>query len=269
MAQPPAVYPHGQHESVVRSYRWRTVENSAAYLADDLRAGATVLDVGCGPGSITADIAERVAPGRVVAVDASADAVAKARQAAAEQGVQGVEFAVADAHALDGPDDTFDVVHAHQVLQYAADPVRALSEMRRVCRPGGIVGARDADHAMMGWYPEVPELTEWMSLYQRIARRDGGEPNAGRRLLSWARCAGLTDITCTTSTWCYATADERAWWSEVWSQRITSSGLAAQALDEGLATADDLQRIADGWRVWGQADDGWFTIVHGEIRCRV
>ncbi|CAM3861570.1 hypothetical protein NORO109296_11215 [Nocardiopsis rhodophaea] len=133
----------------------------------------------------------------------------------------------------------------------------------------GPIGARDADYAMMGWHPEVPELGAWMALYQRVARRDGGEPNAGRRLLSWARRAGLTDVTCTTSTWCYATPDERAWWSEVWSQRITSSGLAAQALGEGLATADDLQRIADGWRAWGRAEDGWFTIVHGEVRCRV
>ncbi|GAA1996671.1 hypothetical protein GCM10009799_24470 [Nocardiopsis rhodophaea] len=137
MVRPQAVYPHGQHASVVRSYQRRTVANSAAYLADELRPGSAVLDVGCGPGSITADIAERVSPGRVVAVDASPEAVATARRTAADHGVRGVEFAVADVHALDFPDATFDVVHAHQVLQYVADPVRALSEMRRVCRPGG------------------------------------------------------------------------------------------------------------------------------------
>ena len=138
-------YTHGHHPSVLSAHRWRTVDNSAAYLAGHLRPGMSVLDVGCGPGTITAGLAERVAPGRVVAADAAETVLDEARANTA--GLDNVEFAVADVHALDFPDGTFDVVHAHQVLQHVADPVGALREMRRVTRPGGIVAARDVDYA--------------------------------------------------------------------------------------------------------------------------
>src|SRR6266702_3009156 len=66
-----ATYTHGHHESVLRSHTWRTAQNSAAYLLPQLRPGMSVLDVGCGPGTITADLAALVAPGRVVALDSA------------------------------------------------------------------------------------------------------------------------------------------------------------------------------------------------------
>lgn len=137
-ARESAVYTHGHHESVLRSHRWRTAANSAAYLVPELRPGMRLLDVGCGPGTITADLAELVAPGgRVTAVDAAEDVLEQAAAHVKERGPAGaVDFAVADVHALDFPDDSFDVVHAHQVLQHVGDPVRALREMRRVSPAG-------------------------------------------------------------------------------------------------------------------------------------
>ncbi|MGJ3561710.1 class I SAM-dependent methyltransferase [Streptomyces sp. INA 01156] len=72
---------------------------------------------------------------------------------AAGRGLTNTAFTVGDVHALDFPDDTFSVVHAHQVLQHVGDPVRALREMMRVTRPGGFVAVRDADYAAMTWYP--------------------------------------------------------------------------------------------------------------------
>src|SRR4051812_18442352 len=140
-----AVYTHGHHESVLRSHRWRTAENSAAYLLPHLAPGRSLLDVGSGPGTITVDLARRVAPGRVTAVEVTAEALELTRAEAAAQGLDTIDYAVADVHDLDRGDDSFDVVHAHQVLQHVADPVRALEEMRRVCRPGGVVAARDSD----------------------------------------------------------------------------------------------------------------------------
>jgi SAM-dependent methyltransferase len=261
-------YPHGHHESVLRSQRWRTAENSAAYLLPRLTPGASVLDVGCGPGTITADLAARVDPGRVTAVEVTADVLALARREAAAHGRTNVDFVVSDVHALDFADDTFDVVHAHQVLQHVTDPVAALREMLRVCRPGGTVAARDGDYAAFTWYPELPELAEWLRLYRTVARSNGGEPDAGRRLLSWARDAGFGTVTATASTWCFATPEDRAWWGGMWAERITESRIARQAVASGLATPADLRRIAAGWRAWTDAGDGWFAILHGEILCR-
>ncbi|MFE0644006.1 class I SAM-dependent methyltransferase [Streptomyces sp. NPDC058877] len=264
-----ALYTHGHHESVLRSHRWRTASNSAAYLLPSLRPGMDLLDVGCGPGTITADLAPLVAPGRVTAVDAAAGVLEQARAVATERGVENIEFTVADVHSLDFPDDSFDVVHAHQVLQHVGDPVRALREMRRVCRPGGIVAARDSDYGAFAWFPEHPSLDEWLDLYHRVAGANGGEPDAGRRLFSWARRAGFDDITTTAAAWCFATPEEREWWSGMWADRTTSSDYAAQAVSGGHATAAELASLAEAWREWGRQDDAWFMVPHGEILCRV
>lgn len=261
-------YTHGHHESVLRSHRWRTAENSAAYLLPHLRPGAALLDVGCGPGTITVDLARRVASGRVTAVDVADEAIRQTRQAAAGAGVENIDFAVADGYALEVADGTFDVVHAHQVLQHLTDPVRALTEWRRVCRPGGLVAARDGDYAGFTWFPEVPELDEWLALYRTAARTNGGEPDAGRRLLSWARAAGFAEVTATASVWCFASPEDRDWWGGMWAERIVDSALAHQLMETGAATGRDLRRIADGWRAWAAAPDGWFIVPHGEILCR-
>lgn len=258
-------YTHGHHESVLRSHRSRTVENSAAYLIPRLRPGLDVLDVGCGPGTITVDLATRVAPGTVVGIDNEAQIVDVARESGG--GVANVTFRVADVYALDAADASFEVVHAHQVLQHLTDPVAALREMRRVCKPDGVVAARDSDYAAMTWYPEFPALTRWLALYHDVTRRNGAEADAGRRLLSWARAAGFSSVQCSASAWCYATPAERQWWGGLWAERVVESRFAEHAVTRGLATADELEAIARAWQDWSAADDGWFTVLHGEILC--
>ena len=262
------VYTHGHHESVLRSHRWRTAENSAGYLLPHLRPGRTLLDVGSGPGTITADLAEAVAPGRLTALEVTADALDLTRAAAAERGLA-IDLQVGDVHALDLTDDAYDVVHAHQVLQHVADPVGALREMRRVCGPGGLVAARDSDYAAFTWWPRVPELDEWLDLYRRAARANGGEPDAGRRLLAWSHAAGFEDVTASSSTWCFATPEARAWWGGTWAERILTSSLADQLVRDDLATTADLERISEGWRRWAAEPDGWFSLLHGEVLARV
>ncbi|MEV0091061.1 class I SAM-dependent methyltransferase [Streptomyces sp. NPDC050738] len=269
MSKETAVYTHGHHASVLRSHTWRTAENSAAYLLGELKPHMKILDIGCGPGTITADLAALVPQGHVTGVDIAAGIVEQARALAAERGLDNTDFAVADTNALDYPDDTFCVVHAHQVLQHVGDPVQALREMRRVTKPGGIIAVRDSDYGAFTWFPQSPGLDEWAALYQKVARSNGGEPNAGRRLRSWARAAGLEDITSTASTWVFATPDERAWWGGLWADRTTASVYAQLAVDGGHATADGLEAISGAWHTWAADDDAWYMVPHGEILCRV
>lgn len=261
---PDDVYTHGHHDSVLRSHRWRTAENSAGYLLPRLRPGMEVLDVGCGPGTITVDLAARVGSGRVVGIDRSEDVVAEAR-AAGVNASRPVEFAVGDVYALDFPDDSFDVVHAHQVLQHLSDPVPALGEMRRVCRPGGVVAVRDSDYSSFGWGPLDSRLDDWLATYRALAKGNDAEPDAGRFLLGWAHQAGFGEVDASASVWCFATAADREWWGELWADRVQASAFAGQAIERGLADADTLADWADAFRTWASSPDGCFTVVHGEI----
>lgn len=264
-----AIYTHGHHSSVLRSHNNRTVENSAGYLLDALEPGYSLLDIGSGPGTITADFAARLLPGRVTAVENTASALDLTRAEVERCGLANVDCVIGDVHALSFPDNSFDIVHAHQVLQHISDPVQALREMKRVCKPEGIVAARDADYAGFVWYPGLPELDEWLAWYQTAARANGGEPNAGRYLLSWAQQAGFDRITATSSTWCLSTPESRTWWGEMWADRILESQIASQLRDGSIATQADLERVSQAWQDWAAAGDGWMSIVHGEIICRV
>lgn len=261
------IYTHGHHESVLRSHRWRTAENSAGYLLPYLRPGVELLDVGCGPGTITKDFAGLVAPGRVVGVDNTDEPLVIARERNGAQ-PENLEFRPGNAYELPFADHGFDVVHAHQVLQHLSDPVAALREMRRVCRSGGIVAARDADYAAMTWFPQVPGLDDWLELYHRLARSNNAEPDAARRLLSWCRSAGFEDVTAGASAWCFASGAERAWWAGLWRDRVRKSSFAGQAMERGFATEETLERIAQAWEEWAAAPDAWFGVLNGEVVCR-
>ena len=264
-----ARYTHGHSAAVLSAHSRRGAADSAAYLLAHLRAGMDLLDVGCGPASITADLAERVAPGRVVGLDAAAGALEAARATLRERGLsEQVELTYGDIMALPCEDASFDVVHAHQVLQHLADPVGALAEMRRVTRPGGIVAVRDAVYSAMTWFPEPAGMEQWRSVYTATARANGGEPDAGSRLLSWAREAGFTDVTASASTWCYATPADRAWQSQTWAQRCLTS-FGPRAVELGMADGSDLETMAQAWRQWSASEDAWFVVVHGEVLARV
>ncbi|MFD4988484.1 methyltransferase domain-containing protein [Streptomyces sp. NPDC058374] len=265
---PAVVYTHGHHESVLRSHTWRTAANSAGYLLGALEPHHRVLDVGCGPGTITADLAALVPDGHVTGIDNADEILDAARSTATGRSLTNTAFRTGDAQALPFADDSFDVVHAHQVLQHLGDPVGALREMRRVCVPGGLVAVRDSDYAAMTWYPSGPGLDAWLELYRSVARAGGGEPDAGRRLKAWAREAGFADITATASAWCFADEAERAWWGGLWADRTTASGYAGRAVALGYADQEHLERIAAAWRDWAAAPDGWFAVLHGELLCR-
>jgi ubiquinone/menaquinone biosynthesis C-methylase UbiE len=264
-------YSHGHHESVLRSHTWRTATNSAAYVLGHLESGQRVLDVGCGPGTITIDLAGFVAPGLVVGVDAAADVVGQAESRRARQSepsVDHVRFATADTYALPFADGSFDVVHAHQVLQHLSEPVAALLQMRRVLRTNGIVAVRDGDYGGFVWAPQDRLLDRWLELYQQLTTRNNGEPNAGRHLLGWVQMAGFRDIHSSSSTWTFADPESRAWWGNLWADRVELSGFAEQVLAYGLSDLEELRAIAGAWRRWAAEPAGWFAVLHGEVLAR-
>jgi ubiquinone/menaquinone biosynthesis C-methylase UbiE len=261
-------YTHGHHESVLRSHSWRTAENSAGFLLTHLQRGLSVLDVGCGPGTISADIARLVAPGSVTGIDLSHEVIEVARRSAKEADVTNLSFRVGDVYDLDVADSSFDIVYAHQVLQHLSDPVRALREMRRVLVPGGLVAVRDADYAKFTWSPPDPRLERWLALYHDITKRNGAEADAGRYLVDWVRAAGFDHWTTSSSQWHFRTDEERAWWGSLWADRVLKSEFARQGLEFELTTPSELNEISAAFLEWSEDPAAAFVVVHDEVLAR-
>src|SRR5664280_783210 len=261
-------YTHGHHESVLRSHLRRTPENSASFLLAHLSPGRALLDVGCGPGNITAGLAERLVGGSVIGIDRSAEVIARARAQYPASPRRDVTFRVGDAYELDFSDESFDIVYAHQVLQHLVRPIEALKEMRRVLRLGGLLAVRDADFGGFVWAPRNPLLDRWLDLYHQLTRRNGAEADAGRMLKGWVQAAGFQNLTVTSSTWTYESADERDWWGGLWSDRLLHSDIAQQFVESGLATRSELEEISSAFRQWGEQPDGVFLVLHGEVLAR-
>lgn len=257
-----ATYLHGHHESVLSSHRSRTAANSAGYFLELLQPGDRLLDVGSGPGTITADLAELVA--EVVAVEHTEAALQLTRTEIATRGLRNVTFEVGDIQRLAHPDASFDVAHAHQVLQHVADPVAGMRELARVTRPGGHVAVRDSDYSGFFWHPRVPALEDWLDLYRELARAAGGEPDAGRYYPTWAAAAGLAQVSVTCTAWCYTSTEQRGWWAELWARRALESSFATQAKAAGVPVTE-LQRLSDGWLEWGAAETGMIVLPSIEL----
>ena len=247
MTQNKNVYISDHSDVVLQSHSRRSAADSAAYLLPSIRPHMRILDIGCGPGSITADLAALVPEGHVLGIDNGEEVIEKARVVAAERGLKNIDFQVADAHELDFPDHSFDVVHAHQVLLHIEGPSRALREWRRVVKPGGLIACREWDCQSAAYYPEIQGIEDFWALYRKVARSRGGEPNGGRHLVAWARAAGFerSSITATASVWCYSTSEERDYWSKMWIDRLINSSLRKNILEDVNTMEKDLDDFID------------------------
>lgn len=256
-------YTHGHCEAVLRSHRWRTAGNSASHLLPHLEPGQRLLDVGCGPGNLTVELAALVAPGQTIGIDVSASVVEAATNDAGEG--DGLTFRVADTYGLPFENGSFDVVNAHQVLQHLADPPAALGEMHRVLVDGGTLAVRDSDYSAFMWSPAEPLMDRWMQLHHLASDRNGVDADAGRHLLGWVRAAGFYDATYSSSTWTFATPEDVAWWGTMWAERVEGSAFTEQVIEAGFSNPEELAAIADSFRSWAAAPDAVFVCVHGEV----
>ena len=269
MSKEQATYSHGHHSSVVQSHARRTAKNSAGFLLPHIKPTDTILDVGCGPGSITVDFAALVPEGNVIGGDSVTDVVKQATKLGESRDLKNISFQTIDANNLDFGDGSFDVVFCHQLLQHVKDPVGVLKEMRRVAKPGGIIAARDADYKTFVWYPEPPALDRWGEIYQKVARANGGEPNAGRYLQSWAWKAGFEaeDVQFTWNSWLYIGGDATIW-GDSWAGRTLHSSFPETAKKHDLVTDSELGEISKTWKGWGREKGAFIAIPNGEILCR-
>jgi len=255
-------YTHGHAPATVRQHARRTAEEAAAFLLPELRPGMRLLDVGCGPGSITRGLAERVAPGQVVGLDLSRETLAAARQDAAARGLDNLRYEEGSVYQLSFPDASFDVAYAHQVFQHLREPGAALREMLRVVRPGGLVAVRDVDWGTASYWPPDPWIDRFVEMHFKTWYRNGGEPRMGRQLRALFNAAGVTDLRVTAAVWCYATPAETEAWGESYAERLLTSPMGERAVEYGYASRTDLEAMAAAFRSWAVHPDAFWAFVH-------
>lgn len=155
--------------------------------------GARCLDLGCGDGDVTMELARRTAPtGRAIGIDLDDALLEVARSEAARQGLDNVTFRCAPVESL--ADTGFDLAYARFLLMHLTDPVRTLRLMASAVRSDGLVVVEDANFAGCFTHPRCAAYDSWVAWYQETVRRNGGDTELGLRLPSLLRSVGLTSI---------------------------------------------------------------------------
>jgi len=256
------LYTHGHAPAVVRQHAQRTAGEAAAFLLPHLQPDMRLLDVGCGPGSITRGLAERLPAGQVVGLDLSRETLESARRDAAAHGLMNLRYEEGSVYELSFPDGSFDVAYAHQVLQHLRERGLALSEMLRVVKPGGVVAVREVDWSTVAYFPRDPWIERFIEVHLRTWYRNGGEPQVGRQLRALFNAAGVASLEITASVWCYATREETVEWGESYADRLLTSPMGERPVEYGYATRSDIESMAAALRAWGSHPDALWVFTH-------
>ncbi|MEX2246827.1 MAG: methyltransferase domain-containing protein [Dehalococcoidia bacterium] len=230
----------------------RNAARNAAFLLPHLRPGMRLLDAGCGPGSITLGLAEAVAPGEAVGIDRSDGAIDASGALASEKAVPNVRFEVASIYALPFEDASFDAAFVHAVLQHLSEPLRALREVRRVLKPGGVIGVADADYAGSLMHPSSPALEQALDLQIRMREHSGTPPFVGRRLRELLHDAGFPRNAAFVVADCDGALETAQRAGAYWADYFSAPEFVAYVTSSRLASEADLREMSEAWRTWGQ-----------------
>jgi len=233
-------YTPGHTKNATNFMGKRTLESHGSFFRAYLEDGLDILDLGCGPGTISIGLAQSTS-GRVEGIDFGESQIQKARENAAAAACSNVQFHLGSCYELPFEDQCFDRVFSHALMEHLRNPVAALTEVYRVLKPGGIIGicSPDAD----GWLlsPPSKELDTAVNSYADLQASNGGDLRIGKRFGVILKEAGFTDIHLSARYECYS------------SLQFIGEYLALQLEEKGLT------QQAQTFRDWSKRDDGMFA----------
>jgi SAM-dependent methyltransferase len=235
------VYTPGHSQNATDFMAGRSLDSHGGFFAAHLAPGLSVLDCGCGPGSITLGIAAVCAPAKVVGVDFGASQIERASAAARARGLDNLEFRTADCQALPFAEASFDRAFSHALMEHLSEPARALAEIHRVLKPGGLAGVCSPDWGGFVLAPPSPALTAAVAAYMALQTGNGGDVLVGRKLGALLAAAGFADVVMSARYECYPSL---AFIGEYLAQQLDRAGES---------------RSAAVFRAWSREPGGMFA----------
>jgi len=254
-------YSGGYDPLILRALAKRDAVRDAAFFIPYLTPAIHILDCGCGPGGISVGLAALVPQGRVVGIDIQDSQLEMGRQEARNRGIDNVRFEHASVYKLPFADATFDAVLAHAMVYHLGEPMKALHEIRRVLKPGGLIGLRDADIDGDVYHPPHPELDRFWKLAEQVISHNGGDIRYGRRHRQILREAGFADIIASASSDSFGTPETTTNFSKYWTGVFLVQHREL-ILKQGWATDLELAAMRDALLSWGGSADAFYS------RCR-
>jgi ubiquinone/menaquinone biosynthesis C-methylase UbiE len=242
----------------------RTALKDAAFFLPYLQPGIRLLDCGCGPGTISIGLSELIAPGELVGIDTSDRLLEAAREHAREQGLTNTRFELADIHNLPFDAGSFDAAIVSRVLEHLADPVAAMREVRRVLKPGGVVGVCSSDYGGAIIAPIDPLLEQWVALHRRHRESYGGNPLMGRFLRATLLEAGFVRVVGSASSEYYGDAEGTRSIAGTAIGLSQGAGWGDTVVAKRFTDRETLDQLVAAWRAWGERPDALYVIPHGE-----
>jgi ubiquinone/menaquinone biosynthesis C-methylase UbiE len=255
------VYTHNYSEAFQRLHGQRTADHDAAFFLPYVRPGMRLLDCGCGPGSITLGLAARVAPAEVVALDLAQEQLDAAQALAAARGIANVRFQRGDIYALPFPAASFDGAFAHNVLEHLHDPLAALREIRRILRPGGVVGVRDDDWSAYLLEPQSPLVGQGIELILRVVEHNGGNFRRARHYGRLLREAGFEEIAAYATAGGSGTTEPVAHLAGAMVRQLRDPAFVAVVEAQGWADQATLSAMMAAIEAWATAPDAYLAFM--------
>jgi ubiquinone/menaquinone biosynthesis C-methylase UbiE len=256
---------HGVTPGLSRDYETRTADQQAAFVLPYLHPGMHLLDVGCGPGTITLGLAQAVAPGRVIGVDHDSRHIEAAQALAVERGIVNVSFQTGSALSLPFDDQTFDAAFENNVFTHLSqDALQAAREVLRVLKPGGFFAARDVDVDSVVWGHRTDEIQQLDRLFIRWHQSRGSDITLGKRLPAILRQSGFTRTLKSVSADTKGNPDKVRSHADI-TLSLLDGLFGRDILANAWADQPTIARLKAGIQAWGDHPDAFFANVHVEV----
>ncbi len=263
----PSTYTQGHSDEVTAAHKQRTVSTSAQFLLPHLKPHFFLLDIGCGPGTITHGFLEHLPSGSVTGVDISDSLIQQNTSTFPPSQYSNLKFEVGN--VLDGlkyQDESFDVVYTHQTILHLPDPVKAMKEARRVLKPGGMLAMRESDHA--SWYPHYPGLDKYIDALQQMINSSGAPGfYRARELHAWAGQAGFdrAKMVVSGAASIYSSEEQRRWFAGIHVGRLRGEGVGGKLKELEILGQEEIEECVRDLEKWRDDVNGWQAMLESDV----